>query len=193
MTTTAIADLALLSDRHSSALVDAAGTIQWLAFPRFDSPSVFGRLLGADAGLWRIAPSGMEDAGTGAGTIGRRYLDGTLVLETTFRTPTGTLVVTDALATGEDENVHRLGAAAPHLLIRAVECTDGTVDVAVRYVPRPEYGLVVPLLSPVPGGVAARGGRDRLVLSSPVELALEAGEARAVVSLSAGERLVFGV
>jgi GH15 family glucan-1,4-alpha-glucosidase len=193
MTTTAIGDLALLSDRHSSALVDAAGTVQWLAFPRFDSPSVFGRLLGAEAGLWRMAPVGMPDARIDAGTIGRRYLEGTLVLETTFRTPTGTLVLTDAMATGEDENVHRLGRAAPHLLIRAAECTQGRVDVDVRYVPRPEYGLVVPLLSSVPGGVAARGGRDRLALSSAVELALEGAEARAVVPLSEGERLVFGL
>jgi GH15 family glucan-1,4-alpha-glucosidase len=140
-----------------------------------------------------MAPVGMPDARIDAGTIGRRYLEGTLVLETTFRTPTGTLVLTDAMATGEDENVHRLGRAAPHLLIRAAECTQGRVDVDVRYVPRPEYGLVVPLLSGVPGGVAARGGRDRLALSSAVELALEGAEARAVVPLSQGERLVFGL
>jgi GH15 family glucan-1,4-alpha-glucosidase len=55
---TAIADHALLSDRHSSALVDRSGSVEWLSFPRFDSPSVFGRLLGEDAGHWSITPSG---------------------------------------------------------------------------------------------------------------------------------------
>jgi alpha,alpha-trehalase len=58
MSNTAIADHALLSDRHSSALVDRSGSVEWLSFPRFDSPSVFGRLLSPDAGHWSIAPSG---------------------------------------------------------------------------------------------------------------------------------------
>src|SRR5437868_1081057 len=72
-TTTPIQDLALLSDRHSAALVDRDGTIQWLAFPRFDSASVFGRLLGEAAGSWRVGP-------TSGAQVERRYLDGTLVL-----------------------------------------------------------------------------------------------------------------
>ena len=61
MSRTPIADHALLSDRHSSALVDTAGSVEWLSFPRFDSPSVFGRLLGADAGHWQVAPDGGVD------------------------------------------------------------------------------------------------------------------------------------
>ncbi len=93
MSTTAIADHALISDRHSCALIDTAGSVEWLGFPRFDSPSVFGRLLGPDAGHWRIAPSGEW-------TSSRRYVDRTLVLETTFTTPTGVLVLTDLLALG---------------------------------------------------------------------------------------------
>jgi GH15 family glucan-1,4-alpha-glucosidase len=58
MSNTAISDHALLSDRHSSALVDRSGSVEWLNFPRFDSPSVFGRLLSPDAGHWSITPSG---------------------------------------------------------------------------------------------------------------------------------------
>jgi hypothetical protein len=74
MSNTAISDHALLSDRHSSALVDRSGSVEWLNFPRFDSPSVFGRLLSPDAGHWSITPSGDwtsarrlpgPDAGTG--------------------------------------------------------------------------------------------------------------------------------
>jgi GH15 family glucan-1,4-alpha-glucosidase len=75
MSNTASADHALLSDRHSCALVDRSGSVEWLSFPRFDSPSVFGRLLGPDAGHWRIAP-------TGEWRSTRRYVDRTLVLET---------------------------------------------------------------------------------------------------------------
>jgi GH15 family glucan-1,4-alpha-glucosidase len=62
MSSTAIADHGLLSDRHSSALVDRSGSVEWLSFPRFDSPSVFGRLLSPDAGHWRSTrqlPSGL--------------------------------------------------------------------------------------------------------------------------------------
>ena len=138
MSNTAIADHALLSDRHSSALVDRSGSVEWLSFPRFDSPSVFGRLLGADAGHWSIRPSGDW-------TSSRRYVDRTLVLETTFTTPTGVLVLTDLLALGPNNGGHRLGTNVPHLLVRRIACTSGSVEVNISYAPRPEYGLVVPL------------------------------------------------
>src|SRR4051794_27227614 len=101
MTTIPIRDLALLSDRHSAALVDRSGTVQWLAFPRFDSPSVVGGLLGEAAGTWWIRPSG-HPGQTDPIRTERRYLEGTLALETTFRTPAGVAVLTEAMATGED-------------------------------------------------------------------------------------------
>ena len=123
----------------------------------------------------------------------RRYLDGTLVLETTFRTPTGVAVLTEAMATGEDPDAHRIGRAAPHLLVRRVDCTEGSVEIEVRFVPRPEYGLVVPLLGSVRGGVAVHGGSDRLVLSSSIELGLTGPEAAATVRLERGEHHVFGL
>ena len=85
--------------------------MDWLCFPRFDSPSVFGRLLGEDAGHWPIRPAGEW-------TSTRRYLDRTLVLETTFTTGSGTLVVTDAARLGPDNGGHRLGKDVPHLLVR---------------------------------------------------------------------------
>src|ERR1700732_2206369 len=118
MSTTAIADYALLSDRHSAALVSRDGSIDWLCFPRFDSPSVFGRLLGDEAGHWSIRA-------TKATRVTRRYLDRTMVLETTFRTPTGTVTITDALAMGEGDRGHDLGRGAPHLLLRRATGTQG--------------------------------------------------------------------
>src|SRR4051812_3111538 len=187
MTTTPISDLALLSDRHSAALVDRDGAVQWLAFPRFDSPSVVGGLLGAQAGVWRIGPAGDEVR------TERHYLEGTLVLETTFRTPTGVAVLTEAMATGEDADPHALGRSAQHLLLRRIECLEGSTEIEVRFVPRPEYGLVVPLFEVVPGGLVARGGADRFALTSPVDLTLRDGEARAVVRLAQGQALTFAL
>jgi GH15 family glucan-1,4-alpha-glucosidase len=186
MSTVPIAAHALLSDCHSAALVTADGSVDWLCFPRFDSPSVFGRLLDDEAGHWSIRPAGDYAAD-------RRYLDGTLVLETTFRAPGGTVVLTDSLATGADNRGHRLGAGAPHLLIRSVTCVEGTVDVEIACAPRPEYGLLRPILSHVDGGVTARGGAEWLVLSSPAPLALHRSTATARVAMTAGRTLAFGL
>ena len=186
MSWTPIADHALLSDRHSSALVDRSGSVEWLSFPRFDSPSVFGRLLGEKAGHWQVSPAS-------AWATSRRYLDKTLVLETTFTTASGTLVLTDALAMGPDNGGHRLGRDVPHLLVRRLACTSGEIEVKVSYEPRPEYGLVVPLLADVRGGVTARGGAEWLVLSTPVPLSLERGSGRGRAILRVGERLHLGL
>jgi alpha,alpha-trehalase len=186
MSTVPIAAHALLSDCHSAALVTADGSVDWLCFPRFDSPSVFGRLLDDAAGHWSIRPAGGY-------TASRRYLDRTLVLETTFRTQGGTVVVTDALATGTGTRGHTLGRGAPHLLIRSVTCVGGSVDVEMSYAPRPEYGLLRPLLSRVDGGVTARGGAEWLVLSSPVPLTVQRSTATARVRMTRGETLAFAV
>jgi GH15 family glucan-1,4-alpha-glucosidase len=186
MSGTPIAAHALLSDCHSGALVTAEGSVDWLCLPRFDSPSVFGRLLDGRAGHWSIRPAGEY-------TASRRYLDQTLVLETTFRAGSGVLVVTDALAMGPDNRGHALGKDAPHLLIRSVACTAGVVEVDVEYAPRPEYGLLHPLLSDVEGGVAARGGAESLVLSAPVPMRLRASTAAARVALRAGETARFAL
>jgi GH15 family glucan-1,4-alpha-glucosidase len=180
MSNPAIANYAFLSDRHSAALVDRSGSVEWLGFPRFDSPSVFGRLLGAKAGHWSIAPKGPW-------TSNRRYHDRTLVLETTFATATGELVVTDLLALGENNSGHRLGTNVPHLLVRRLACTSGSVEVDLSYAPRPEYGLVVPLLGHVEGGVTARGGAEWLVLTVPAALELTNGTAHGQLTMRSGQ------
>ena len=180
MSRTPIADHALLSDCHSAALVDRAGSVEWLCFPRFDSPSVLGRLLDDGAGHWSLRPAGAYEAS-------RRYLPETLVLETTFRTASGTLVLTEALALGPDNGGHRLGSRVPHLLVRRLACTEGEVEVAMEYAPRPEYGLVVPLLAVTGGGVTARGGAEWLVLTTPLELALASGSGHGRTTMRAGD------
>ena len=186
MSATPIADHAFLSDRHSCALVDRAGSVEWLCFPRFDGPSVFARLLDDDAGHWQVSPDG-------GWRSRRRYVGRSLALETTFSTPSGELVLTDALALGPDNGGHRLGRDVPHLLVRRVACTAGSVDVLVDYRPRPEYGLIAPLLSAAEGGIAARGGADWLVLSLPGAVELENGSARARLHLDAGDVVHLGL
>jgi GH15 family glucan-1,4-alpha-glucosidase len=180
MSSTPIADHAFLSDRHSCALVDRAGSVEWLCFPRFDGPSVFARLLDDDAGHWQVSPDGTWESS-------RRYAGRSLALETTFTTADGELVLTDALGLGPDNGGHRLGTDVPHVLVRRLACTAGSVDVLVDYRPRPEYGLVTPLLGAVDGGVTARGGADWLVLTLPADAELAGGRATARLHLEAGD------
>ncbi len=206
MSATPIADHALLSDRNSCALVDRTGDVVWLGFPRFDSPSIFARLLHDAAGHWSLRPAGTE-----AVTTGRRYLDRTLGLETVFDTRAGSMTLTEAMSLGSCTDVHTLGQDAPHLLIRAVECTRGSIDLQIEYEPRPEYGLVQPLLTCGDGAVLTRGGAERLVLSTPVPLHTAehtvegaqgqgasalgpgSGTARGQIRMRAGDRLLYGL
>src|SRR6202046_4832819 len=180
MSTTPIADYALLSDRHSAALIGRDGSVDWLCFPRFDSPSIFGRLLGDEAGHWSIRATGKTE-------VTRRSLARTMVLETTFRTPTGTVAITDALAMGDGNRGHELGKGAPHLLLRRATCVEGEVELSLEYVPRPEYGLVHPLFDAVDGGVDAFGGADVLVLSSPMTLIVDQSAVSGQRQLRRGE------
>ena len=163
MSSVPIGDHALLSNCQSAALLSREGSVEWLCFPRFDSPSVFGRLLDDRAGHWSVHPVGEFRAA-------RRYLDDTMVLETTFTTSTGSVKVVDALAMGRGQRGHHLGAEAPSLLIRKVKGEAGLVELETEYVPRTEYGLIWPLLTHVGGGIEGRGGADITVLTSPVDL-----------------------
>jgi GH15 family glucan-1,4-alpha-glucosidase len=178
-----ISDYALLSDCRSAALVSRAGSVDWLCFPRFDAPSVFARILDEDGGHWSVSVLGA--------TTTRRYADQTMVLETTFTTATGTVVLTDGMAVGRNDRGHDLGAGSPGALLRLLACTDGEVEVEVTYAPRPEHGLIHPLLHAVDGGLLARGGADVLALSSPVELRIHGATAEAHLTLRAGETAAF--
>jgi GH15 family glucan-1,4-alpha-glucosidase len=186
MSTLPIAEYALLSDCRSAALVSRTGSVDWLCFPRFDGPAVFARLLDDDAGHFAVRPAGHAE-------VTRAYLDQTMALETTFRTGGGTAVLHDALAVGRNERGHDLGADSPGLLLRRLVCTDGEVEVEVSYAPRPEYGLVHPLIEPVAGGLAARGGADRLLLSTPAELRVDGATATGRLALRAGDWVCFAL
>ncbi len=181
-----IADYALISDCRSAALVSRDGSVDWLCPGRFDRPAVFARLLDEDAGHWSLRPAGEAE-------VSRRYLGGTMVLETTFRTETGTLVLLDAMAVGPDEHGHELGQGSPGVLLRRATCVDGTVDLTIEYQPRTEYGLVHPLMVQVGDAVLARGGADVLVLWCTVAPELRRTTAVGVVRLAAGEVASFAL
>src|SRR5215211_9331439 len=109
-----VANYGLLADCNSAALADRDGSIEWLCLPRYDSDAIFARLLDPEAGHWSIRP-------TGEFTTERRYLPGTLVVETIFTTDAGSVRLRDAMAFVEGQRGHDLGFDAPHELLRSVE------------------------------------------------------------------------
>src|SRR3954469_16263753 len=97
-----VANYGPLADLNSAALVDRDGSIDWLCLPRYDSDAVFARLLDPDAGHWSLRP---RDAFTSE----RRYVDGTLVIETVVTTESGSARIRDAMAFAEGQRGHDLG------------------------------------------------------------------------------------
>ena len=133
-----IEDYAFLSDCETTALIAPDGAVEWLCLPRMDSPSVFGAILDRDAGHFRVGPAGVDVPSA------RRYIPGTLVVETSWWTPGGWLVVTDALLIGpwhhEDErsSTHRRAPTdydAAHVLLRVIRCVNGQVQVDMDCTP----------------------------------------------------------
>jgi alpha,alpha-trehalase len=140
-----IAEYAFLSDCETNCLIAPSGAVEWMCVPRPDAPSVFTAMLDRSAGAFRIGP--YDEAVPAA----RRYLPGSLMLETTWQTDTGWLVVTDALCMGPWHNIeersktHRRSPTdydAEHCLIRSVRCVSGAVDVSMTCEPQFEYGRV---------------------------------------------------
>ena len=188
-----IADYAFLSNCHTGALVAADGSVDWLCVPRFDSPSVFGSLLDRGAGSFRLAPYGVSHPAA------RAYLSGTNVLETSWRTPTGWVLVRDALTIG------RHGADDPvtphtrppwdddadHLLVRTVECLDGYAEVELVCEPIFDYGRT-PARWQLVGGdrhaADAAGAGLTLRLRSDLALGIEGERVRGRHVLHHGER-----
>jgi len=181
-----IADYGLLADCNSAALVDRDGSIGWLCLPRYDSPAVFAQILDLEGGHWQIRPSG-------AYRSERRYLPGTLVIETTFDTESGSVRLTDAMAFSEGQRHHELGFGAPHLILRLVEGVVGEVELGFELAPRPEYGLVKPLFRATDNGGRTFGGPNQVVVSAGVATTIEDSTMSAIFTVSAGERVGFAL
>ncbi|HYY73735.1 MAG TPA: glycoside hydrolase family 15 protein [Solirubrobacterales bacterium] len=189
-----IAEYAFLSDCHTGALVAPDGAIDWLCVPRFDSPSIFGSLLDREAGSFRVGPFGINVP------VARIYEPGTNTLATTWHTPTGWIVVRDALTlgprTGEDTITPHTRPPADedgdHMLVRAVVCLDGHVEVELVCEPVFDYGRVPVEWTLVDGSrhaADATGGELTVRLATDMEMGIEQGRVRARHFLRQGDQL----
>jgi GH15 family glucan-1,4-alpha-glucosidase len=190
-----IADYGFLSDCETVALVAPSGNVEWMCLPRVDSPSVFGAMLDRDAGSFRIGPSGV------AVPASRRYLPGTMVLETSWFTGAGWIIVRDLLLIGgwhhESERSHTHQRAptdydADHVLLRTVRCVNGEVEVVLECEPVFEYGLRPANWAYTQDGyhqgiAAVEGCEVRLKLTTDLRLGFEGPRATARHRMKEGE------
>jgi GH15 family glucan-1,4-alpha-glucosidase len=176
-----IHDYAAIGDGRTVALVGRDGSIDWLCWPRFDSPSIFGAILDQNAGCWGLAPIAPY-------RVERRYVDETNVLETRFDTAAGTLVVTDLMPVASEEDKRRL-LLPDHEILRVAECVRGEVELEMRFAPRPDYGRRRGRLRNAgPLGVRVEMGADLLVLRTDIPIDITAdGQVRGHARLRAGE------
>lgn len=173
-----IEDYALIGDCTTAALVSRAGSIDWLCWPRFDSPACFAALLGTpEHGRWLIAPEAAPVR------TERRYRDGSLVLETLFTTGDGEAAVIDFMPVDAQESS----------VIRIVEGRRGRVPMSMELAIRFDYGAAVPWVTRMAGGQAVRAiaGPDMIVLRADVELAGRGLTTVSTFSVGEGERVRF--
>jgi GH15 family glucan-1,4-alpha-glucosidase len=190
-----IAEYGFLSDCETVALVAPSGNVEWLCLPRVDSPSVFGALLDRDAGSFRLGPSGVHVPAA------RRYLPGTMVLETSWGTGQGWIIVRDVLLIGgwhhEDDRSHTHRRAptdydADHVLLRTVRCVNGQVELLMDCEPVFDYGTK-PVRWEYNGagyseGVATAKGVDlKLGLMTDLRIGFEGSRATARHRMKEGE------
>jgi GH15 family glucan-1,4-alpha-glucosidase len=175
-----------LSDCHTSALVSFDGAVEWLCLPRFDSPSVFGAVLDRGAGHFTLRPRGVTVP------ISRRYIPGTLVIETTWVTDTGWLVVHDALSIAEwtpSEGTPIVSHQSDQSLLRTVTCIDGEVDIEIECRPRFDYGRGAAKWGEPGGGACVASGPERteIELRTDLEMTVDGGTLFGTKTLHDGE------
>jgi GH15 family glucan-1,4-alpha-glucosidase len=179
-----IGDYALIGDCRGAGLVSRDGSLDWLCFPRFDSPSIFGALLDAETGgRLRIRPTEPYRAE-------RRYLPDTNILETTFRTAAGAVALRDLMPVASEDEKRR-GLTPDHQVLREVQGLTGEVELEVVYAPRPDYGRSRPRLEPRGAlGLWCEANGAALTLQSELPLALTSDGRTAVgrARVRAGQR-----
>jgi alpha,alpha-trehalase len=190
----AISDYGFVSDCEVCALVAPSGNVEWMCLPRMDGPSVFAAMLDRDAGSFRLGPADVMVPS------GRRYLPGTMVLETTWGLPTGWAVVRDALLVGPWPGDHARSAThqrvpsdhrSEQVLLRTIRCLNGSVDVVLECEPVFDYGRQPGAWQHTGTGYgqaeARAGGQARLRLTTDLNLGFEGPRAIARRRLRAGD------
>jgi len=173
---TRIEDYAMLGDLHTAALVSTAGSVDWLCLPHFDSPACFAALLDTpQAGRWRLAPAGAQVC------TGRRYREGTLVLETEWTTAQGRVRVVDFMPPR---------GHAPDL-IRIVEGLSGAVAMVGELRLRFDYGRVMPWVRRRGERTHAVAGPDAVWLSTPAPTEGREFSTMSEFTVRAGDRVPF--
>jgi GH15 family glucan-1,4-alpha-glucosidase len=178
-----IDDYGFIADCHSAALVSGTGSIDWCCMPRVDQESIFGRLLDWErGGSFRVAP-------TGDARVERGYLDGTLVLETTFATNSGRARLLDCFVMREG------GREDPaRQIIRIAEGIEGDVEFELEIAPRFSYGEVPPWVRRRDdGGFALFGSDDALLVSADLDLEANETGLTGSFSVSEGERIRLSI
>jgi len=181
-----IGDYAAIGCTRSVALISRGGSIDWLCWPRFESPSIFGRLLDVEkGGFFSIRPAIDHDAR-------RTYLDGTNVIETTFTTASGTARLLDLMPViTEEEKKARLSPFRQ--LLRRIEIVDGEMPIEIVYAPRPDYARVTPRLEQRGDSIHCAWGPRVMNLRSDATFDIDRGTATANVVLRAGESRTFAL
>ncbi len=188
-----IADYAFLSNCHTGALIAPDGSVDWLCVPAFNAASCFGNLLDRGAGSFRFGPYGINVPNA------RTYVPGTNVMTTTWHTPSGWLVVHDALTMGPRQGPDTVtphtrpptDEDADHMLVRLVECIEGSVEVELVCEPAFDYGREVAQWTAVGDGdhaADATGAGQVFRLSTDLLVGIEGGAARARHVLRKGEK-----
>jgi alpha,alpha-trehalase len=189
-----IADYGFLTDCHTGALVASDGSVEWMCLPHFDSPSVFAAMLDRGAGSFRVGPYGVYVP------VGRRYVPGTNVIETTWMTSQGWLRVLDALTISdwhdEDRNTSHTRPPtdydADHLLVRVVECIQGQVQVEMVCEPMLDFGATVADWNHVEDeyghALDAGDGKVAFRLFSDTRMGIEGNRAHSRHTMSEGEK-----
>jgi GH15 family glucan-1,4-alpha-glucosidase len=195
-----IADYGFVSDCENNCLISSSGSVEWMCVPRPDSPSVFGAILDRAAGHFRVGPYGFVVPAA------RRYLPGSLILETTWQTHTGWLIVRDALVMGpwQDFGVrsrtHRrtpMDWEPEHMLLRTVRCVSGTVELVMNCTPSFDYhrdGASWEYSGSAYGEAVARAphapdAHPKLKLTTNLRIGLEGTEARARTRMKEGDNV----
>jgi alpha,alpha-trehalase len=190
-----IEDYGFISDCEVCALIAPSGNVEWLCLPRMDGPSVFGAVLDRDAGWFRFGPTDVRVP------AGRRYLPGTMLLETTWGTPTGWAVVRDVLLIGPwRHQTTRSGShrrvpsdhQAEKVLLRTVRCLSGSIDFILECEPAFDYGRQRGVWRHTGEGygqaeVSAGDDQPSMQLSTDLNLGLDGPRAIARRRLRAGE------
>ena len=181
-----IADYAAIGCTRSVALVSRGGSIDWLCWPRFDSPSIFGRLLDVDkGGFFAIHPGIEHDAQ-------RRYLDATNIIETTFTSSSGTARLLDLMPVMTEEE-KRVTLSPFRQLLRRIEVIDGEVPIEIMYAPRPDYARIAPPLQQRGDSIHCGWGARVLNLRSDATFEIDDGTATARLTLKKGESRTFAL